>query len=61
MPKWLVLRPIVKVALYTGIAGTGASVLAAWNGTVTWHETIGVAIGAAIAVIGGYFAPDSTP
>jgi hypothetical protein len=57
--RWFQLHPKVKTALAAGIAAVGASSLGAWNGTTTWHETAGLAVGAAIAVITAYLTPVS--
>lgn len=58
----LKLHPKVAAALAAAITTVGASALAAWNGNVTWHQTIGVAIGAAITLAAGYLkgvSPDA--
>lgn len=59
--RWFQLHPKVKAALGLGITAVGASAVSAWDGKTTWHDTIGVAIGALVAVIGGYFASPESP
>lgn len=59
---WLKLHPKIAAALAAAVTVDGASVLAAWNGTVTWHETIGVIIGSAVTTAAGYLkgvSPDA--
>lgn len=58
----LKLHPKIAAALASALAVVGASALGSWNGTITWHETIGVALGAAVAVATGYLkgvSPDA--
>ncbi len=57
MSKWLVLNPKIRAALAASIVADAASALAAWNGTVTWHETIGVVVGSVVALVAGYLTP----
>lgn len=51
------LNPKIKAALAAALAVDGAAFLSAWNGTTTWHEAVGVAIGSAITVAIGYLTP----
>lgn len=57
------LSPKIRNLLIVALGVDGASAIASWNGTVTWHVTIGVVISSAIAAVTGYLTPqgDWTP
>lgn len=55
--SWLILNPKIKAALAALIIGDGASALAAWNGSITWHVALGVIFGSLITTVAGYLTP----
>lgn len=52
--NWLALEPKIKAVAAAALILDGATVLAAWNGTVGWHDAIGAILAIDIPAIAGY-------
>lgn len=52
-----------KLIILSVLTATGAPLLAAWNGTASWHVTIGIVAGSVWTGLIAYFTPgkNSTP